>query len=188
MNDHPITGRSAAYFDQMRDADEALDDALAAVRAEETARRITAAEAAAERIGLLERHIAESRRLRRGLDRPAAPAPDPADGPFRTRGEAEAAFAAFRDAALRGRSGPPGEELAFTTARLLAEDLADTIETLSAGTGAYDQMLIARLAAYLDPVDVEVVCSWIRRAARDRPDPDGPCIVNPGLQLPGDGQ
>ena len=55
----------AAYFDAMRAADEALDDALAAVRAEEDAGRITPAEAAAERVGLLERRIAESRRLRR---------------------------------------------------------------------------------------------------------------------------
>jgi hypothetical protein len=49
----------------MRDADEALDDALAAVRAEEDAHRITPGEGAAERVGLLERHIAECRRLRR---------------------------------------------------------------------------------------------------------------------------
>ena len=55
----------AAYFDAMRAADAALDDALAAVRAEEDAGRITPAEAAAERVGLLERHIAECRRLRR---------------------------------------------------------------------------------------------------------------------------
>ncbi len=56
----------SAYFDAMRDADEALDDALAAVRAEQDAGRITMAEAAAERIGLLERHLAECRRLRAG--------------------------------------------------------------------------------------------------------------------------
>jgi hypothetical protein len=56
-----------AYFDAMRDADEALDDALAAVRAEEDAGRVTPAEAAAERVGLLERHLAECRRLRRDL-------------------------------------------------------------------------------------------------------------------------
>jgi hypothetical protein len=56
---------SDAYYQAMRDADEALDDALAAVRAEEDAHRITPAEAAAERVGLLERHIAECRRLRR---------------------------------------------------------------------------------------------------------------------------
>jgi len=49
----------------MRAADAALDDALAAVRAEEDAGRITPAEAAAERVGLLEQHIAECRRLRR---------------------------------------------------------------------------------------------------------------------------
>ena len=47
-----------AYFAAMHDADEALDDALAAIRAEENAHRITPAEAAAERIGLLERHLA----------------------------------------------------------------------------------------------------------------------------------
>ncbi|HJY60758.1 MAG TPA: hypothetical protein VJ418_30635 [Streptosporangiaceae bacterium] len=54
-----------AYYRAMRDADEALDDALAAVRAEEDAHRITPGEGAAERVGLLERHIAECRRLRR---------------------------------------------------------------------------------------------------------------------------
>jgi hypothetical protein len=59
------TDRNSAYFDAMRDADEALDDALRAVRAEEDEDRITPAQAAAERIDLLERHIAECRRLRR---------------------------------------------------------------------------------------------------------------------------
>ena len=59
--------RSAAYFDAMREADEDLDDALSHVRAEEDAGRITPVKAAAERIGLLERHIAEGRRLRREL-------------------------------------------------------------------------------------------------------------------------
>jgi hypothetical protein len=54
-----------AYYDAMRDADEALQDALAAIRAETTAGRVTPAEAAAERCGLLERHIAECQRLRR---------------------------------------------------------------------------------------------------------------------------
>lgn len=53
-----------AYYQAMRDADEALDDALSAVRAEEAAGRITPLEAATERVGLLERHIAECRRLR----------------------------------------------------------------------------------------------------------------------------
>jgi hypothetical protein len=59
--------RHRAYFDAMRDADEALDDALAAVRAEQDAGRITAADAAAERCALLERHLAECRQLRAGL-------------------------------------------------------------------------------------------------------------------------
>ena len=59
------SGRCSTYFDAMRDADEALDDALAAVRAEEDAGRITTAEAAAERVGLLERHIDLCQRLRR---------------------------------------------------------------------------------------------------------------------------
>lgn len=58
---------TSAYFEAMREADEALDDALAAVRAEEDEHRITPAQAAAERVGLLERHIAECRRLRREL-------------------------------------------------------------------------------------------------------------------------
>jgi hypothetical protein len=67
MNDYPASGRSAAYFDALREADEALDDALSHVRAEQDAGRITATEAAAERTGLFERHIAECRRLHREL-------------------------------------------------------------------------------------------------------------------------
>ena len=53
-----------AYYDAMRDADEALDDALAAVRAEEAEGHITPVEAAGERCELLQRHIDECRRLR----------------------------------------------------------------------------------------------------------------------------
>jgi hypothetical protein len=64
MNDGS-SDRHSAYYDAMRDADEALDDALAAVRAEEDAHRITPLEACAERVGLLERHLEECRRLRR---------------------------------------------------------------------------------------------------------------------------
>lgn len=56
---------TSAYFDAMRDADEALADALSAVRAEEDEYRITPIEACTERITLLERHLAECRRLRR---------------------------------------------------------------------------------------------------------------------------
>ncbi len=54
-----------AYYDAMREADEDLADALTAIRAQEDARRITAAEAAVERVGLLERHIELCKRLRR---------------------------------------------------------------------------------------------------------------------------
>ncbi len=68
MNDPTAAaGGHSAYFDAMREADEALDDALSHVRAEEDAGRITPAEAAAERVGLLERHSAEGQRLRREL-------------------------------------------------------------------------------------------------------------------------
>lgn len=61
-NDH-----HSAYFAAMRDLDEAIDDALAAIRAEQDEHRITPAEAAAERCQLLERHLAECQRLRREL-------------------------------------------------------------------------------------------------------------------------
>ncbi len=56
--------RHSAYYDAATAADEALEDALSHVRAEEDAGRITPAEAAAERIELMERHLAECRRLR----------------------------------------------------------------------------------------------------------------------------
>ena len=55
----------SAYYDAVSRADADLEDALSHVRAEEDAHRITPVEAAAERIELLERHIAECRRLRR---------------------------------------------------------------------------------------------------------------------------
>jgi len=66
MNDDPTEtgGSGSAYYARMRDLDEALDEALAAVRAEQDAGSITLAEAAAKRCGLLEGHIAECRRLR----------------------------------------------------------------------------------------------------------------------------
>jgi hypothetical protein len=51
----------------MKSADDTLDDALSHVRAEEDAHRITPAEGAAKRIGLLERHLAECQRLRREM-------------------------------------------------------------------------------------------------------------------------
>jgi hypothetical protein len=72
MSDHPTDPN--AYFDAVRALDEALDLALGRVRAEQDAGRLTAVQAAAERVGLLERHLAESRRLRRELSGdPAAP-------------------------------------------------------------------------------------------------------------------
>ena len=58
------TGQHSAYADAMRDLDEAIDDGLAAIRAEEAAGACTPQDAAAERCQLLERHLAESRRLR----------------------------------------------------------------------------------------------------------------------------
>jgi hypothetical protein len=67
MQNDPTTDRHSAYYDAMHDADEALADALSHVRAEENAHRITPAEAATERVGLLERHLAECQRLRREL-------------------------------------------------------------------------------------------------------------------------
>jgi hypothetical protein len=54
----------SAYMRAMGEADEALDDALAAIRAEEDAGRATVLEACTERVGLLERHIELCRRLR----------------------------------------------------------------------------------------------------------------------------
>ena len=56
--------QSTAYHQQMHELDESLDDALAAIRAEQDAGRITTGQAATERITVLERHIAECRRLR----------------------------------------------------------------------------------------------------------------------------
>lgn len=69
MQNDPTSGRDrhTAYFDAMRDADETLDDALSHVRAEEDAGQISAVEAAAERVSVLEKHLSECRRLRREL-------------------------------------------------------------------------------------------------------------------------
>ncbi len=75
MNDPTSAGddRHSAYFDAMRDANQVLADALGHLRAEEDVGRITPAQAAAERIGLLERHLAECKRLRRELLGDTAP-------------------------------------------------------------------------------------------------------------------
>jgi hypothetical protein len=53
-----------AYHQAMHDAGEALEDALAAIRDEEAEHRISPVQAAAERVGLLERHLEECKRLR----------------------------------------------------------------------------------------------------------------------------
>ena len=54
----------STYFDAIRRAEEDISEALGHVRAEENAGRITTAEAAAERIELLERHLELCQRLR----------------------------------------------------------------------------------------------------------------------------
>jgi len=64
MQNPSTSGGHSAYFDAIRDAEEALADALSAVRAEEDEHRITPIEACTERVTLLERHLAECRRLR----------------------------------------------------------------------------------------------------------------------------
>jgi hypothetical protein len=54
----------STFYDQMRDLDESLDEALAAIRAQEAENNITSAEAASERCAVLENHIAACRQLR----------------------------------------------------------------------------------------------------------------------------
>ena len=56
--------RHSAYYSLVGQADADLDEALGHVRAEQDAGRITPAEAAAERIGLLERHLELCRQAR----------------------------------------------------------------------------------------------------------------------------
>ena len=87
---------------------------------------------------------------------------DPTDSPFGTRQQAEAVFAHFCRGAEHGTYGPASE--------FLADALADSIHVFDVQLGEYDRQLITRLARLLDPVDVAVICSWIRRAAHDCPD------------------
>jgi hypothetical protein len=87
---------------------------------------------------------------------------DPTDSPFGTRQQAEAVFAHFRRGAEHGTYGPASQ--------FLADALADSIHVFDVELGEYDCQLITRLARLLDPVDVAVICSWIRRAAHDCPD------------------
>ena len=57
-----------AYLEAAADAGQALDDALAQIRAQQDDGLLSPADCpAVERVGLLERHLAESRRLRRDL-------------------------------------------------------------------------------------------------------------------------
>jgi hypothetical protein len=76
---------------------------------------------------------------------------DPTDSPFRTRRQAETVFAHFRRGAEHGTYGPASQ--------FLADALADSIHVFD-----------VQLGQLLDPVDVAVICSWIRRAAHDCPD------------------
>jgi hypothetical protein len=88
--------------------------------------------------------------------------PPPEAGPFQTREQASAVFGAFAQAAERGRSGPPGEELVFTKHQFLAESLADALEQW-AEVGEYDKQLIGVLAAHLDAVQIATIMSWLYR-------------------------
>ena len=63
MNDSS-TRDPVGYFAALRDEQDAYDDALAAIRAERASGRITVAEAAAERAGLLGAHQERLTRLR----------------------------------------------------------------------------------------------------------------------------
>ena len=57
MQNPSTDGTHSAYYDAVSKADADLDEALSHVRAEEDAHRITPAEAASERVELLERHL-----------------------------------------------------------------------------------------------------------------------------------
>lgn len=64
---NPPTDPNAAYNDALRALDEALDLALGRVRAAQDKGAITAVQAAAERVDVLEAHLAATRRVRRDL-------------------------------------------------------------------------------------------------------------------------
>ena len=57
MENPSTDAKHSAYYDAVSRADADLDEALGHVRAEQDAGRITPAEAAAERVELLERHL-----------------------------------------------------------------------------------------------------------------------------------
>ncbi len=65
MNDPTSTSdRHSAYYDALSQAAADLEDALGHVRAEQDAHRISPAEAAGERVTLLENHLELCQRLR----------------------------------------------------------------------------------------------------------------------------
>jgi len=57
MQNPSTDDKHSAYYNAVSRADADLEEAISHVRAEEDAHRISPAEAAAERIGLLERHL-----------------------------------------------------------------------------------------------------------------------------------
>jgi hypothetical protein len=59
------TGKSDPYYAALGELNDAIQDGLDAIRAEQDAGRITTRQAADERVQLLERHLAEIARLRR---------------------------------------------------------------------------------------------------------------------------
>ena len=64
MDEHDTNDPRVTYAAALAQAGDDLEDALSAIRAETTAGRVSPAEAAAERAGLLERHLARLERLR----------------------------------------------------------------------------------------------------------------------------
>ena len=64
MQNPSTDDKHSAYYDAVSRADADLDEALSHVRAEEDAGRLTPAGAAAERCGLLERHLELCRQAR----------------------------------------------------------------------------------------------------------------------------
>jgi hypothetical protein len=64
MGNHPTHDHSA-YFAAVSEAADELAEAQSHIRAEQDAGRISVAEAAVERVGLLERHLERLEQLRR---------------------------------------------------------------------------------------------------------------------------
>ncbi len=64
MSRHPAADRHSEYYDAAMAADADLENALTNVRAREDAHQIAPAQAAAERIELMEAHLSECQQLR----------------------------------------------------------------------------------------------------------------------------